>query len=148
MLGILGFSSCSKQDPETLDTPSVTDPGAFMAAYGVPTARYKVSGKVFTDTGKPIQGIKVDVSFSRDWYRDFDGKSTILYTSADGSFSSEFRYYPQKDVTISFTDIDGGGNQGFFQTKTLSVSAIQVEKGEGWFQGTYSVSATVKLDKK
>ena len=118
-------------------------------AYGVPLAKYKVSGKVISGSGKPIAGIKVDVAFSPSWLFDFDGKSTTLHTAADGSFSSEFRYYPRDYVTISFTDVDGNKNQGDFQTQTISVSPKQVEKGDGaWFQGSYSVSTTVRMNKK
>ena len=148
LLGILGFPSCSKEEPDPLESPFVNT-GNMSLAYGVPTAKYKVSGKVFSSSGKPISGIKVDVSISPGWLFDFDGKSTTLYTSADGSFSSEFRYYPQNYVTLSFTDVDGKKNQGDFQTQTMSISPKQVEKGDGaWFQGTYSVSATVRMNKK
>ena len=76
LLGILGFPSCSKEEPDPMKLRF--DPGAMMTAYGVPTAKYKVSGKVFTNSGKPIAGIKVDVSFSSGWLYDFDGKPTVL----------------------------------------------------------------------
>jgi putative lipoprotein (rSAM/lipoprotein system) len=147
LLGILGFPSCSKEEPDPLKLRF--DPGAMMTAYGVPIAKYKVSGKVFTSSGKPITGIKVDVSFSPGWLYDFDGKSTTIHTTADGSFSAEFRNYPRDKVTISFTDVDGEKNQGDFQTQSITVATKQVEKGDGaWFKGTYSVSTTVRMDKK
>ena len=148
LLGILGFPSCSKEEPDHLKS-QFDNPGTIMTAYGVPTAKYKVSGKVFTSSGKPIAGIKVDVSFSRDWLYDFDGKSTTIHTTADGSFSAEFRNYPRDNVTISFTDVDGEKNQGEFQPQSITVSTKQVEKGDGaWFIGTFSVSTTVRMDKK
>ena len=147
LLGILGFPSCSKEEPDPLKLRF--DPGAVMTAYGVPTAKYKVSGKVFTNSGKPIAGIKVDVSFSSGWLYDFDGKPTTILTASDGSFSADFRNYPRDNVTITFTDVDGEKNQGDFQTHSITVSPKQVEKGDGfWFQGTYSVSTTVRMDKK
>lgn len=148
LLGILGFPSCSKEESDPLESPYV-NPGEMMAAYGTPTAVYKVSGKVFSGSGKPIPGIKVDVMFERNWSFDFNGKSTTLYTSADGSFAAEFRNYPRNNVTISFSDVDGDNNQGEFQSQSVNITAKQIGKGDGhWFQGTYSVSTTVKLDKK
>ena len=148
LLSILGFPSCSKEEPEPLQSPYV-NPGEMMLAYGTPIAVYKVSGRVFSGSGQPIAGIKVDVMFSQDWSYDFNGKSTILYTAADGSFSSEFRNYPRNNVTISFTDVDGKKNHGDFQSQSVTVAAKQTEKGDGyWFMGTYSVSTTVKLNKK
>ena len=147
-LGILCFPSCSKEEPDPLKS-QFDNPGTIMIAYGVPIAKYKVSGKVFTNSGKPIAGIKVDVSFSPGWLYDFDGKSTTIHTTADGSFSAEFRNYPRDNVTISFTDVDGEKNQGEFLTQSITVSTKQVEKGDGaWFKGTYSVSTTVRMDKK
>ena len=144
LLGILGFPSCTKEEPAPYDNP-----GTIMTAYGVPTAKYKVSGKVFSDSGKPISGIKVDVMFDRNWSYDFNGKSTTLYTAADGSFSSEFKNYPLNNVTISFTDVDGDKNQGDYQSQSVNIPSKQTEKGDGhWFMGTYSVSTTVRLNKK
>ena len=148
LLGILGFPSCTKEEPDPLESPYV-NPGSMMVAYGTPTAKYKVSGKVLSDSGKPIAGIKVDVSFSTGSSYDFSGKSTTLYSAADGSFSSDFTYYPRDNVTISFTDVDGKKNQGDFESQSISIKAIQVEKGDGaWFRGTYSVSTTVRMNKK
>ena len=136
LLGILGFPSCTKEEPEPLSSPS-PPPGTIWVAYGTPNAVFKVSGKVFTGSGKPIAGIKVDVMY------------TTLYTAGDGSFSGEVRYYPRDNVTISFTDVDGEENQGRFQSRSVNVTPKQTEKGDGyWFLGTYSVSTTVRLNKK
>ena len=142
LLGFLGFPSCTKEEPDPLESQYV-DPGAMRTAYGVPTAKYKVSGKVFSGSGKPIAGIKVDVSFTPGW------SSTSIYTSSDGSFSSEIIHSQRDKVTLTFTDIDGIKNQGDFQTQSVTIEAKQTEKGDGyWFMGTYSVSTTVKLNKK
>ena len=136
LLGILGFPSCSKEEPEPMQSPYV-NPGEMRLAYGTPTAVYKVSGKVFTNSGKPIEGIKVNVMF------------TTIYTAGDGSFSGEVSYYPLDNVTISFTDVDGDKNQGEFQSLSVNVTPKQTGKGDGaWFQGTYSVSTTVRMNKK
>ena len=134
LLGLLVFSSCTKQEPDSIYPPYG---GQGALAYGSPVARYKVSGKVFTNSGKPIEGIKVNVMF------------TTIYTAGDGSFSGEVSYYPRDNVTISFTDVDGDKYQGEFQSLSVNVTPKQTGKGDGsWFQGTYSVSTTVRMNKK
>ena len=154
LLGLLGFASCSgldpDPDPEDINGSNGTDSrgwliGQFMAAYGVPTSEFKVSGTVTGAGGAKLKGIQVVSVFGEQTWMVTD----TTYTDSSGKFSSVTRTYPEEKVQIIFNDIDGSANAGEFESQTVTVPAKQIAKGDGsWFRGTYEVKADVILKRK
>ena len=140
LLTVLGFVSCSSLDEETVS--EYGELSQFRAAYGVPSAAYRIKGTVKNSSGKPIPGIMVTASYSKT---EFGYNNDIVYTDSKGKFLSEVRTFPTNTVWLKFQDIDGEANLGYFETQTITVTPKQVQKGDGWYQGGYEASVSVKL---
>ena len=96
-----------------------------------------------------LQGIRVVIAPS-----NYSQDNDTLYTDASGRFEKDQLKYSWpdelKNVTVRFEDVDGAEN-GSYQTKELKRSDIQVkqeDKGKGWFQGRFNVTADAVLEKK
>lgn len=146
LLSMLGFSACSNSSGG--DEPCL---------YGSPTTDYHFKGTVTDEQGAPIKGIKVvsqmkhgDVTYRLDsTYTDSNG----AYQTADQHSASTVDYFlKNKQLSVSFEDVDGEENGGEFETaKTESddVGVKQIEKGDGvWYKGKYELTADKKLKKK
>ena len=44
--------------------------------------------------------------------------------------------------------MDGADNGGEFESKSVTVDPVQIEKGKGWNTGVYKVESDVRLKKK
>ena len=108
-----------------------------------PVANYQVTGKV-TDVGVPIAGIRVIADYSNG----VPYRADTLYTDKEGRFS-KFMSIPRVDkFVMSFTDIDGNANGGYFESKFIEVNPVRTEMASGHFGGSFIVSAEVELNKK
>ncbi len=119
-LSALGFTSC---DDLSLDKE---DP--IICMYGVPTAQFKISGKVSSsETKSPVREIKVSLFESTTWkddagiYYENPGVTLTTQTATDGSFSFTYDGFPaDKKYVYLLEDVDGDAN-GRFLTKKDSV---------------------------
>ena len=138
LLGVLGFTSCEKED-EIGDTP---------AAYGTPTADYIFEGVVTDQAGNPIKGIEVQIDgfFERGTLRTLKHE-----TAADGTYFTNIYKECGFVRSITYTDVDGEENGGEFESLTIKpddMEKLKLRDGEGWYGGVFKLSAEVKLKNK
>lgn len=145
LLAILGFSACGDEN------------GA--EEYGVPTAKFIVTGAVTDAAGNPVRGIEVTVKEKvDDTYCDitYDGKPQAT-TDEKGQYttqkmvSSSLSFHSTEGIAVIMKDVDGDDNGGKFKTDTLKADELSIEKteeGSGWVTGTYKVTANKQLTKE
>ena len=130
LLTVLGYG-CSSESP---------------VEYGVPTVDYQVKGQVTHDAGMPIPGVRVKVH--HDYFDGREGQSVL--TDENGNFAlDEFKALPNGELIVE--DVDGEANGGEFLSDTIKIWDLpkkQVEKGSGWYEGKYEVTANIRLKKK
>ena len=130
LLAMLGYESCSLNSPDE---------------YGTPTVDYQVKGFVTDLQGTPIQGIKVRAPYNFD---GSEGQSVL--TDENGRFELD-EFHSEYNDKLIVEDIDGEDNGGEFQSDTIKVWDLpkkQIEKGSGWYEGKYEVTAKIKLKLK
>lgn len=116
----------------------------FSSMDGKPVANYTVSGKVTDEDGAPIQDIRVIADHSGE----ISYRADTLYTGKDGSFS-KFLAIPLVDgFRITFDDIDGEANGGFFKSVSEYVVPKLTEVPTGMFGGSFLVSIDRTLVKR
>ena len=131
LLAMLGYESCSLNSPDE---------------YGTPTVDYQVKGFVTDLLGTPIQGIKVRAPYS---YIDGSEGQNVL-TDENGRFELD-EFHSMLYGKLYVEDIDGEDNGGEFQSDTIDIWDLpkkEVEKGSGWYEGKYEVTAKIKLKLK
>lgn len=145
LLTLLGFSACDFGDePEE---------------YGVPTAKFIVTGAVTDEAGNPVKGIEVTVKEKEEnSYSDItnDGKPQAT-TDEKGQYTTQsllltaFNFKGTSGIAVIMKDTDGNENGGQFKTDTLKADELTIEKtdeGLGWVTGTYKVTANKQLTKE
>jgi putative lipoprotein (rSAM/lipoprotein system) len=133
LLSMLGFESCSHDDPGTEE-------------YGTPYVNYIIKGTVTDEAGKPIPGIEI---FAPAPLHSSLGFNRTL-TDESGTFGfSELSLFG--DGILIADDIDGEANGGEFKSDTLKITEMttkKIEDGKGWYGGKYEADAKFKLQKK
>ena len=133
LLSMLGFESCSTDDPGTEE-------------YGTPYVNYVIKGTVTDEAGTPIPGIQIEAPAPLHSSMGFQ----FALTDANGVFQmSQFSLFGEGILTAK--DIDGEDNGGEFKSDTLQITKLpsqRIEDGDGWFVGTFNVDAKFKLQKK
>ncbi len=107
--------------------------------YGVPSATFKVTGKVNSAEGSKIKGIRVIM------------QKDTSHTDAEGKFNVQAIDFPgDKDFEIEFDDIDGELNGNFESLDTIVSFVKPVFKNpEGeWNVGETTRDFDVKLKSK
>lgn len=153
-LALLGFTGCS----DINDAPDL---------YGTPSVDYRVLGTVTDEEGKPLEGIQVVMD--NPWivsYLDEGGKEILpkvdttnmkilpdtVYTDKKGQFSGlKTMAGSSYKLTVEFRDIDGEANGGEFQSERFTKDKFdkkQLKKGDGFYEGEYEYSKTVKMERK
>ncbi len=107
--------------------------------YGVPSAKYKVNGKILSESGQPISNIQVTI--------DYDSANT----NSEGYYEVSGTRMPLDTATfnLKFSDIDGEKN-GLYKDKDTSVTFINPEfkGGDGdWYVGETTKELNINLDK-
>ena len=148
ILGLLGFASCGKVE-NIIESPDM---------YGEPHADFKVLGTVTSETGDPIEGIRVAVTrhnhydntpyviySQNDWY-----EHDTLFTDDKGAYLlNETIFEGPDDVKIVFEDVDGEEHGGSFDPVETAPAVTQTKKGDGnWYEGAFEVEANVVMKKK
>jgi putative lipoprotein (rSAM/lipoprotein system) len=107
--------------------------------YGTPTATFKVAGKVSSEEGTKIKGIRVVM------------RNDTAHTDVDGKFQVQTVDFPTDvDFDIEFDDVDGELN-GAFQSLDTIVSFVnpKFKNPDGhWYSGEKSKEINVKLKSK
>ena len=144
ILSLLGFNGCNENI--FLGPPE----------YGMPHATFEVKGTVKAeDTGESVKGIKVKLRHYTEGMEDENGnpRYTELEMQSDqdgkvdGYRGGLWPYYD--DLQITFEDVDGGENGGWFAPDTIKVSDLNItleeDKKSTWNKGTYHISFDEKL---
>ena len=153
-LALLGFTGCS----DINDAPDL---------YGTPSVDYRVLGTVTDEEGKPLEGIQVVMD--NPWivsYLDEGGKEILpkvdttnmkilpdtVYTDKKGQFSGlKTMAGSLNKLTVEFRDIDGEANGGEFKSERFTKDKFdkkQLKKGDGFYEGEYEYSKTIRLERK
>ena len=111
--------------------------------YGCPTMTFSLKARVIDEEGNPIAGIEVQTK-DNAFYAD-------NYSDAEGNIDLNVSMWPDTNIDLVFTDVDGEENGGEFETLELNISdkVEKVKEGDGrWYQGEYAADlgdVTMKL---
>lgn len=114
--------------------------------YGCPTMTFSLKARVVDEAGKPIEGIEVQTK-NNAFYMD-------NYSDAEGNIDLNVNMWPDTNIDLLFTDVDGKENGGEFETLELNIAdkVEQVKEGSGhWYQGDFAadlddVTMTLKAE--
>ncbi|MBR5131233.1 MAG: radical SAM-associated putative lipoprotein [Alistipes sp.] len=119
-----------------------------VAEYGCPHMNFSFKARVIDEAGKPIEGIEVQTR-NGDFYMD-------NFSDAEGNIDLNVSMWPDTNIDLVFTDVDGAENGGEFETLNLNIAdkVEQVAEGSGsWYEGGYKadlgdVTMTLKAKRK
>ena len=123
LLALLGFGTIA------CDNGSMDD---VVAEYGCPHINFSLKARVVDEAGKPIEGIEVQTK-NNAFYTD-------NYSDAEGNIDLNVSMWPDTNIDLVFTDVDGAENGGEFETLELNIAdkVEQVKEGSGsWYEGSY-----------
>ena len=137
LLALIGFGAGA------CDHGSMDD---VVAEYGCPHINFSLKARVVDEAGKPIEGIEVQTK-NNDFYTD-------NYSDAEGNIDLNVSMWPDTNIDLVFTDVDGAENGGEFETLELNIAdkVEQVKEGDGrWYNGEYAadlgdVTMTLKAE--
>ena len=121
LLALLGFGAVA------CDNGSHT-----VVEYGCPTMTFSLKARVVDEAGKPIEGIEVQTK-DNAFYAD-------NFSDAEGNIDLNVSMWPDTNIDLVFTDVDGAENGGEFETLELNIAdkVEQVKEGSGsWYEGGY-----------
>lgn len=136
VLGLLGFASCEKAGEEPM-----------LQMYGMPYAQFKAMGSVTSESGKPVEGIRVAIRQSIREYSEYEDDT--VYTDSKGMYLLEKGLYKGPDsVSIVFEDVDGPENGGEFEPAAAKPEVVQTKKESGMYGGSFEAKADVVMKEK
>lgn len=106
--------------------------GDVVAEYGCPHMNFSFKARVIDEAGNPIEGIEVQTK-DNAFYMD-------NYSDAEGNIDLTVSMWPDTNIDVIFTDVDGELNGGEFETLELNIAdkVEQVAEGSGsWYEGGY-----------
>ena len=147
LLSLLGFAGCGKDN---------NDDGEMRVEYGVPTANFKVLGRVTDEQGKPLSGMRVVASeVTTIWGKGpeqcYSGllRDTV-YTASDGSFVREYNLFPADSVYIHMK-IEDSAEPSVYDSDSIAVGFAKGDLKGGdkhWYRGAAEKKVNVKLKAK
>ena len=147
LLSLLGFTGCGKDN---------NGDGEISVEYGVPSANFKVLGRVTNEQGQPLGGMRVVASeVTTIWGKGpeqcYSGllRDTV-YTASDGSFVREYSLFPADSVYIHMK-IEDTTEPSVYDSDSIAVGFAKGDlKGAdgSWFLGAAEKVIDVKLKAK
>ena len=134
LLSLLGFGAVACNDGSMEDV---------APEYGCPHINFSLKARVVDEAGKPIEGIEVQTK-NYAFYAD-------NYSDAEGNIDLNVSMWPDTNIDLIFTDVDGAENGGEFETLNLNIAdkVEQVKEGSGsWYEGDFAADlgdVTLKL---
>ncbi|MBP5217591.1 MAG: radical SAM-associated putative lipoprotein [Bacteroidales bacterium] len=132
LLALMYFPSCSAV---------YEDPGSNEMS----KASYRVYGTVTDEEGAPIKGIQVACGFIAE---GSGSSQDNLYTDKDGRFEKSYSIPPCREISFTFSDIDGDNNGGSFNPLSVKAVIVQTEYAKGSFSGSFIASYDARLSRK
>lgn len=122
------------------------DWGDVVPEYGCPRMTFSLKARVIDEEGNPIAGIEVQTK-GHDFYSG-------NFSDAEGNIDLTTGMWPNINIDVIFTDVDGEENGGEFETLELNISdkVVKVKEGDGrWDNGEYAadlgdVTMTLKAE--
>jgi len=137
-LVLLGFNACEESNP--------------MSEYGVPSAKYKVLGKVVSSDSKtPIENVRVVMIENVNVNEDMSYlRGDTLFTDSDGKFELNRNDFPHDKYKVKFQDIDGEANGLFEDTEEIiEFKDSDYKDKSGWYRGEATKDmGTIELNPK
>jgi len=115
-----------------------------MPEYGIPFARYILSGQVVKATDvSPLSGMQVGFLDARDT-TDTSGRFSIDITDMPCDMGDD------RDCALSIHDIDSTAGGGLFADTLVELSLTQTDPGDGQYDlGTYEqTNLEIRLDEE
>ena len=147
LLSLLGFTGCGKDN---------NGDGEISVEYGVPSANFKVLGRVTNEQGQPLGGMRVVASevtavWSKGPGQCYSGllRDTV-YTASDGSFVREYSVFPTDSVYIHMK-IEDSAEPSVYDSDSVTVGFAKGDLKGGdnhWFKGEAEKVIDVKLKAK
>ena len=147
LLSLLGFTGCGKDN---------NGDGEISVEYGVPSANFKVLGRVTNEQGQPLGGMRVVASeVTTIWGKGpeqcYSGllRDTV-YTASDGSFVREYSLFPADSVYIHMK-IEDTTEPSVYDSDSIAVGFAKGDLKGGdnhWFKGEATKEVDVKLKAK
>ena len=147
LLSLLGFTGCGKDD---------NGGGGISVEYGVPSANFKVLGRVTNEQGQPLGGMRVVASeVTTIWGKGpeqcYSGllRDTV-YTASDGSFVREYSVFPTDSVYIHMK-IEDTTEPSIYDPDSIAVGFAKGDLKDGgkhWYRGAAEKKVNVKLKAK
>ena len=122
------------------------DWGDVVPEYGCPRMTFSLKARVIDEEGNPIAGIEVQTK-GHVYY-------SANFSDAEGNIDLTTGMWPNINIDVIFTDVDGEENGGEFETLELNISdkVVKVKEGDGrWDNGEYAadlgdVTMTLKAE--
>ena len=108
-----------------------------VCLYGVPTATYKVSGKVTNEKHKSLQDVQVVVK----GYKNYPITDT-LRTDRKGRYAADYTGYPADSLNIVVTDPGGE-----YKADSVQIEVPWQEGASAFDQGEQTFKQNVQLKK-
>ena len=147
LLSLLGFTGCGKDD---------NGGGGISVEYGVPSANFKVLGRVTNEQGQPLGGMRVAASnVTAVWGKGPDQCNVYLlrdtvYTASDGTFVRIYSTFPADSVYIHMK-IEDSAEPSVYDSDSIAVGFAKDDlKGvcRTWFLGGAEKKINVTLKRK
>lgn len=106
-----------------------------MCLYGVPSATYKVSGKVTNSQNKPVQDAQVVVK----GYKNLALTDTVR-TDKKGRYAVDCTGFPADELNIVVLD-----SKGEYQTDSVQIEVPEKEGSSVFDQGEYTFKKDIQL---
>ena len=151
ILSLLGFSTAVA----SCEIVNEWGGGGAVCMYGTPSADYVFNVDVKdVENNAPIEGIRVSVIqryITNSVPTQIDTLTHSL-TDNEGKVTLSLNTWPESSFEIAADDIDGAENGGEFSTASTTITIDNKDyknPGEsGWYRGTATKNATIKLSKK
>ena len=147
LLSLLGFTGCGKDN---------NGDGEISVEYGVPSANFKVLGRVTNEQGQPLGGMRVVASevtavWSKGPEQCYSGllRDTV-YTASDGSFVRVYSLFPADSVYIHMK-IEDTTEPSVYESDSIAVGFAKDDLKGGdrsWFLGAAEKEVNVTLKRK
>ena len=147
LLSLLGFTGCGKDD---------NGGGGMRVEYGVPSANFKVLGRVTNEQGQPLGGMRVVASDATTvWGKGPDQRNVHLlrdtvYTASDGTFVGIYSAIPADSVYIHMKVEDPTARSAYeSDSVTVGFAEKNLKGGDTyWYRGAAEKQINVTLKRK
>ena len=147
LLSLLGFTGCGKDN---------NGDGEISVEYGVPSANFKVLGRVTNEQGQPLRGMRVVASEVTAVWGKGPGQCysgllrDTVYTASDGSFVRVYSLFPADSVYIHIK-IEDTTEPSIYESDSVEVGFAKGDLKDGgkhWYRGAAEKKVNVKLKAK